>query len=207
MKKTEIDKELRFQPDTELLEFATWFASNHKKLPVGLYHSRSSKYSVKYSDRIRDTNSRSITSFSRISVTTGVIDMNRLAFRNKKMTEHFAFYSIIWNVVKRKLAAEWGVVSDFVADEVTMRYYIEAQVHRPRKDIIIGWILQLGENPNALWLKDRINAMKKQVSKAQKEDEKHWKKFSKGGTKIKNNEIESRATKTNGGARNRKRKK
>lgn len=210
MKKTDINKELRFQPDTELLEFATWFASNHKKLPVGLYHSRGSKYSIRYLDGIKDDRGRLHTTFSRVSHLTEIIDISRLAFKNKKLTEHFMFYSIIWNIVKLKLTVEWGIASDLIADEVTMRYYIEAQVHRPRKDIIIGWILQLEKaaDSNFLSLKNRIKAMKKQVLKAQKEDERHWKKFAKGGKKFPlNNEIKSRTFKTNSRKGNRKRKK
>lgn len=38
MKKTDINKELRFQPDTELLELAAWFSMYCKKTPSRTLH-------------------------------------------------------------------------------------------------------------------------------------------------------------------------
>lgn len=201
-------QEIKFTPDQTLLKFAEWFSSNYKKLPAGHYHSDPLGYSVRYLNRILGDNGRALPTLSRISNRTGVIDIDRAEFmKNKKLTGDFIFHSIIWCVIKKKLQFDWGVESIFEADRMAIEYYTETQPHRSKKDIAIGWLVQMGRSVDTSNIQDRYNAIKKQLLKAQSEEVKL--KVTKLKSKKKkplNNEIKSRAVKANGRKGNSKRK-
>ena len=204
--------EIKFTPKKSLLDFAEWFSLNYKKLPAGHYHSDPIGYSVKYLNRIKNEEGSIQATLSRVSNKTRVIEIDRTEFRkNKKLTENYVFYSIVWCVVKVRLQEDWGIESYFEADRITTDYYIRSQPARSREDILIGWLVQLKRSSGASHnIKERVDAVKKQLLKAKEEDEKMARKLLKLKSKKKNplnHEIRQRAFSANNRKGNRKRQK
>lgn len=159
-------KKTKFKPDAELLKFATYFSDNYKSLPAGEYHSDGGKYSVKYLNRIRDKHSGNIcTTLSRIGVKYGIIEIDRSEFRrNEKLTHNYVFYSIIWCVIRNFMHNCMEMKEYFDVDRIANEYYIST--NRPKKDVAIGWIIQLKRAGDNFDLRERVEKTMNQLMKA-----------------------------------------
>ncbi len=164
-------QEIKFTPEKSFLEFAQWFSLHYKKLPAGLYHSDPLGYSIRYVDRFLDDEGNVKTkTIARVGHKTGVIELDRIALKDKKLTGDYVFYMIMWCAIKKKLLVDWSVSDDLEADRLSIQYYSESQPHRSKKDVVCGWLVQLKRSGDKYGLSDRCDEIKRQLLKAQKSE-------------------------------------
>lgn len=127
---------ITFNPDEELIDFATSFSDNYPKLKVGLYQSRTQKYNIKYLPKLTDnkTGERVYTG-ARVVMdggNTGLIHIDKSIFKNKKYTPDFVFFIILWCIVQHRFE------NLLLSDKITAEYYVKTK--RSRNNCAIGFI-------------------------------------------------------------------
>ncbi len=130
---------MKFKPDKELLNFATWFSENYKKLPVGEYHSK--KYRISYLNKIKETIYET-ESIAKIHNETGVMKFNKKNCKSKHITPDCIFFLILW------LNAMRLVKNRLIADFMTLEYYLKLK--KSKKEICLGFLQIMKGNPSYL---------------------------------------------------------
>ena len=126
-------------PDTELLAFAEEFSKNYKIFSGGSYCSKTSKYHILYFDGYMGSPAGMPSeTFARVNSQNGTIELDKVALVNdKKITNNFVFYLILWCV--KRLEVE----SEMEADIKALHIYLA--LGRPSKDVRIGWLEQFNK--------------------------------------------------------------
>ncbi len=139
-----MDAKLIFNPDSELVDFATYFSDNYKDLEVGSYFSDVDNYEIKFLDRITDSNTGCfINTNARVCIGTedenlfnrnGIIELDKTKLSVSQITTDYVFFIIMWCVCK----SNNSTVSCFNIDELVVNYYITTG--RSSKNLVLGII-------------------------------------------------------------------
>ncbi len=100
-----------FTPDSELVEFATWFSKNYPKLTSGNYHSEGKKYHIFYVEKPE------LFDYARVRHSDGCIEISQKYLHETLATPNFVFYTIIWCVAM--LESDTLIEADYKA----LKYY------------------------------------------------------------------------------------
>lgn len=153
-----------FNPDSELVDFATYFSDNYKTLEVGGYFSDVDNYEIRYLDRITDIgNGDYIESNARVCVGTtdenlfnrnGIIELDKTKLSVSQITSDYVFFIILWCVCKSINSTE----SLFNIDELVVMYYLTTG--RSNKNLSLGIIELFRSSPSSINL-DRYKRINK----------------------------------------------
>lgn len=99
--KQEEQKDYIFEPDEELLKFATNFSDNYKDCPIGDYFSENKKYHISYVDEVIDRHTEEkIECGARIGHDSHLITIDKSFFSRDKITSDFLWFVILWCTVE-----------------------------------------------------------------------------------------------------------
>ncbi len=149
-----MDTKLIFNPDSELVDFATYFSDNYKDLEVGSYTSDVDNYEIKFLDRITDLHTGCyINTNARVCVgnedenlfnRNGIIELDKTKLSVSQITQDYVFFIILWCVCK----SNNSTASCFNIDELVVNYYIITG--RSKKNLALGIIELFRHSPSLI---------------------------------------------------------
>lgn len=122
------NKDFKFDPSEELIEFANSFSDSWSFVVNGDYYSRNNNYHVEVYDDIFDKNGTKLKIPSRVGEKTGVIQISKNNLKENDATNNYVFFLILWSVV------EYNLKSHTKSDILAIEYY--SKTGRPMKDVI-----------------------------------------------------------------------